>query len=285
MVKIFVGRLVDSVTKEKLESLFSPFGEVLDCVVLKNFAFVHMADKKDAERAIGELDKSDLEGQAINVEISVTKVASAAKLFVGNLAEGTKSSELHKLFQKHGTVIECEVIKNFAFVHMSRESQAREAISELNDYELNGNKIRVQMARQKGGGERSGGRGGRGDGYRGSQGYGHGGRYNPYGYDSYDMPRSRNYPPVDRMPLDGGMRRDAAFGARRGGPSYMRLLRQRAMLARRLMEQREYGDGYSGMGSRSGAYRDYADDLSAFDDGLGSLDSYGGGASAYGSYY
>lgn len=234
------------------------------------------------------LDKSDLEGQAINVEMSVTKVASAAKLFVGNLAEGTKSSELHKLFKRHGTVIECDVIKNYAFVHMSRESQAREAINELNDYELNGNKIRVQMARQRGGG--GSGRGGRGDGYGAPQGYGRSSRYNPYGYDNYDMPRSRNYPPVDRMSLGGGgggMRRDGAFGGRRGGTSYMRLLRQRALLARRLMNERDvagYGDGY-GMGSRGGAYGDFADDLTGFDDGLGSLDSYGGGASAYGSYY
>lgn len=41
-----------------------------------------------------ELDKSELEGQAINVEFSNTKVASASKLFVGNLAEGTKSHEV-----------------------------------------------------------------------------------------------------------------------------------------------------------------------------------------------
>lgn len=52
MVKIFVGRLVDSITAERLTEMFSKYGEVVDCEVKKNFGFVHMADKKEAEEAI-----------------------------------------------------------------------------------------------------------------------------------------------------------------------------------------------------------------------------------------
>ena len=57
--------------------------------------------------------------------------------------------QIHKLFKQHGTVIECDVVKNFAFVHMGKEAMAREAIEALNDTEFNGNKITVQMARAK----------------------------------------------------------------------------------------------------------------------------------------
>ena len=52
MVKIFVGRLNEEVTKEELEELFKAFGEVTDCSVLKNYGFVHMADLDEAKAAI-----------------------------------------------------------------------------------------------------------------------------------------------------------------------------------------------------------------------------------------
>ena len=95
------------------------------------------------------------------------------------------------------------------------------------------------------------------------------------------------------------MRRDLA--SRRGGASYMRLLRaERAMLARRLREG--YGDAYSrsslggasrlsrGLEASAAAYSDFAVDDFAdlpIEDGLfdgGALDRYGG-SSGYGSYY
>lgn len=52
MVKIFVGRLPESITKERLSDMFGAFGKVVDSHVLKNFGFVHMAVKEEAEEAI-----------------------------------------------------------------------------------------------------------------------------------------------------------------------------------------------------------------------------------------
>ena len=52
MVKIFVGRLSEDVTKAEIEDLFKAFGEVTDCVTLKNYGFVHMADLEEAKAAI-----------------------------------------------------------------------------------------------------------------------------------------------------------------------------------------------------------------------------------------
>ena len=52
MVKIFVGRLPEDVSKEQLEEMFKEFGEVMDCCVLKGYAFVHMTETDDAKNAI-----------------------------------------------------------------------------------------------------------------------------------------------------------------------------------------------------------------------------------------
>ncbi|XP_078491796.1 RNA-binding protein 4B-like [Ciona intestinalis] len=149
MVKIFVGRLPEDVKKSELEELFKAYGEITDCSILKNYGFVHMADLNDAKKAIAGLDKTDLKGNSINVELSTTKVQKASKIFVGNLPPETKSADIHKLFKKYGTVIECDVVKNYAFVHMGRENMARDAINGLNNTEFNGNKIGVQMARSQ----------------------------------------------------------------------------------------------------------------------------------------
>ena len=40
MVKLFVGNLADAVDSHVLRELFSQFVDVLECDVLKNFAFV-----------------------------------------------------------------------------------------------------------------------------------------------------------------------------------------------------------------------------------------------------
>jgi len=57
--------------------------------------------------------------------------------------------QIHKLFKKYGTVIECDVVKNYAFVHMAKESMARDAIDALNGTMVGENKIAVQMARPR----------------------------------------------------------------------------------------------------------------------------------------
>ena len=38
------------------------------------------------------------------------------KIFVGNVNENSSSSDLRALFEKHGEVVECDIIKNFGFV-------------------------------------------------------------------------------------------------------------------------------------------------------------------------
>lgn len=74
------------------------------------------------------------------------------KLFVGNLDESTKVSDIRTLFEKYavqGKIIECDVVKNYGFVHYQNESDAREAIANLNGYVINGNPIKVENAKSR----------------------------------------------------------------------------------------------------------------------------------------
>lgn len=50
------------------------------------------------------------------------------KLFVGNITEGFSSDELRGYFEAYGKVTECDVIGNYAFVHMETQDEADKAI-------------------------------------------------------------------------------------------------------------------------------------------------------------
>jgi RNA recognition motif-containing protein len=108
------------------------------------------------------------------------------KLYVGNLSYGTTEDAIQDLFSQAGTVTSVNVIKDretgrskgFAFVEMSSQSEAEQAINQLNGASLDGRELKVSIARPReerpGGGGRGGygNRGGnRGGGNRGG-GYG-----------------------------------------------------------------------------------------------------------------
>lgn len=74
-MKLYVGGLAYSVTDKELEALFAEQGEVVSAVVIKDrnsgdskgFGFVEMADVKDGQNAIKNLDGKELSGRAIVV--------------------------------------------------------------------------------------------------------------------------------------------------------------------------------------------------------------------------
>ncbi|CAF94319.1 unnamed protein product [Tetraodon nigroviridis] len=137
MVKIFVGNLPREANQEEIKALFTEYGTVTECAIIKNYAFVHMDDRKAATKAIKNLHLHKLHGTAINVEASHGKNPGAVKLHVANVEKGA-DDELRALFEEYGSVTECAVVKNFAFVHMSNSDEAMDAIKGLDNTEFQG---------------------------------------------------------------------------------------------------------------------------------------------------
>ncbi|MDI6694827.1 MAG: RNA-binding protein [Anaerolineales bacterium] len=102
------------------------------------------------------------------------------KLYVGNLSYSTTEDDLRSLFGQAGTVVSVSLIKDrdtgrskgFAFVEMGSQSEAEQAIKQLNGTRVGEREIKVNIARPPE--ERSysrfdargGGRGGSGGGNR-----------------------------------------------------------------------------------------------------------------------
>lgn len=118
---------------------------------------------------------------------------SNKKLYVGNLPFSLEDDDLAAIFSEVGTVASARVVldpqtnrkRGFGFVEMSSEEEAQKAVEVLNDRDVGGRPMRVDIARERerapreggGGGYRGGGDrrrnyGGGGGGHRGGGGYG-----------------------------------------------------------------------------------------------------------------
>lgn len=138
MVKLFIGNLPREATEQEIRSLFEQYGKVLECDIIKNYGFVHIEDKTAAEDAIRNLHHYKLHGVNINVEASKNKSKTSTKLHVGNISPTCTNQELRAKFEEYGPVIECDIVKDYAFVHMERAEDAVEAIRGLDNTEFQG---------------------------------------------------------------------------------------------------------------------------------------------------
>lgn len=96
----------------------------------------------------------------------------SSKVFVGGLSRDTGETTLQQLFAQAGEVVSVTMPtdrdtgqpRGFAFVEFSSGAEAEAAIDRLNGYELDGRKLRVNIAEEKrprmGGFDSSGGYGG-----------------------------------------------------------------------------------------------------------------------------
>lgn len=81
----------------------------------------------------------------------------STKLYVGNLPYSTTDEELRKLFSEHGNVESAVVIidkfsgrsRGFGFVEMSTEEEGNNAVNAMNEKEVDGRNLKVNVARPK----------------------------------------------------------------------------------------------------------------------------------------
>ncbi|KAI7897040.1 uncharacterized protein EV154DRAFT_541294 [Mucor mucedo] len=118
-----------------------------------------------------------------------------SKLYVGGLSWNTNDDTLRDAFSQYGQVEDSVVLRDretgrsrgFGFVTFSSAEEAKAATDAMNDQELDGRRIKVHSANERGGsgGGGGGGYGGGGGGYSGGGsrgGYGSGGGYGGGGY-------------------------------------------------------------------------------------------------------
>ncbi|XP_061091684.1 RNA-binding protein 14b isoform X1 [Conger conger] len=153
-VKLFVGNLALDTSQEELTAIFEPYGAVVSCSVLRQFAFVHLQGEGAAARAIKELNGREFRGRNLVVEESRGRPLHSTKVFVGNLSGMCTTEDLQELFQTFGKVLECDKVKarlsssaGYAFVHMESKEDALQAIEALHGTSFKGRPLSVELSK------------------------------------------------------------------------------------------------------------------------------------------
>ena len=178
--RLFVGGLPREIGTDELRDLFKAHGDMTDCVVLtddagvnRGFGFVTYADKSMADAAIKALDGHRINGRRIGVRDAdddkkkgrkERKEPEGLKLYVGNLPFSATQDHLKELVAAHATVNEVILAtgpggkaKGFGFVFIAEKDKGEAVVAAINNTELEGRKIKVDIAKAKGG--KGGGRG------------------------------------------------------------------------------------------------------------------------------
>lgn len=79
------------------------------------------------------------------------------KLLIRNLARTTTETQLQTLFESYGSVQYCTLVmdkksgesKGFGFIEMPKIGEAKIAMKNINNKEIDGNKVRVKKAEEK----------------------------------------------------------------------------------------------------------------------------------------
>lgn len=147
--KLFIGNIDEKTQPAELRPLFEKYGTVTECDVVKNYGFVHMENEQQGRDAIQNLNGYVVNGSPIKVEAAKSRRAPntpTTKIFVGNLTDKTRAPEVRELFGKYGAVVECDIVRNYGFVHLDCEGDVNDVIRELNGKNVDGQPLKVQVS-------------------------------------------------------------------------------------------------------------------------------------------
>ncbi|XP_030583299.1 DAZ-associated protein 1 isoform X2 [Archocentrus centrarchus] len=176
--KLFVGGLDWSTTQETLRNYFSQYGEVVDCVIMKDkttnqsrgFGFVKFKDP-NCVRTVLETKPHNLDGRNIDPkpctprgmqpEKSRTKEGwgskadsnKSKKIFVGGIPHNCGEPELRDYFNRFGVVTEVVMIydaekqrpRGFGFITFEAEQSVDQAVN-MHFHDIMGKKVEVKKA-------------------------------------------------------------------------------------------------------------------------------------------
>lgn len=174
---------IGSMLDEDLRDLFSKYGKINSCVVMKHpdgtskgFGFVSFEDPKSADRAVSELHEFNVNGQSLYVNRAQKKSErqmelkkryeqmkmerfnryQGVNLYVKNLDDSIDDDRLRKEFEAFGNITSVKVMvneekrsKGFGFVCFSAPDEATKAVTEMNGRIVGTKPLYVALAQRK----------------------------------------------------------------------------------------------------------------------------------------
>jgi polyadenylate-binding protein len=170
---IFIKNLDKNIDHKGLYDTFSAFGNILSCKIAvddknesKGYGFVHYETKEAAHEAIAKVnsmmlnDKKVFVGEFMSKRERHEKIGDQQKkfknVFVKNFGTEYDIEKLAEKFERFGEITSCVVMmddggksKGFGFVAFDTHEAAEKAVAEMDNQEMEGNKITVCRAQKK----------------------------------------------------------------------------------------------------------------------------------------
>lgn len=164
--KLFVGGLSWETTQEKLKEYFSRFGEVIDCVVMKNtatgrsrgFGFVSFKDIGCVAKVLSsgphEVDGRTIDPKVCNARSAQKKKAgNYPKVFLGGLPPNCTETDIRSFFSRYGRVMEVVLMydqekkktRGFGFLSFETEDSVKQVCAE-HFVTINGKQVECKHA-------------------------------------------------------------------------------------------------------------------------------------------
>lgn len=181
--KLFVGGLSWETTQENLQRYFSRYGEIVDCVVMKNnetgrsrgFGFVTFADPTIINMVL-QNGPHTLDGRTIDPKpcnprtLQKPRKGGGYKIFLGGLPSNVTETDLRTFFGRYGKVTEVVIMydqekkksRGFGFLSFEDEGSV-DCVTNERYINLNGKQVEIKKAEPRdgsGGYNKMGGAGG-----------------------------------------------------------------------------------------------------------------------------
>ncbi|GMG25578.1 unnamed protein product [Ambrosiozyma monospora] len=170
---IYIKNLHPAIDNKTLHDTFSAFGKILSCKIAtdehgnsKGFGFVHYESAESAQNAISNVNGMLLNDLEVFVGPHLGKKERQSKMkelienftnvYVKNISSEWGEEDLKKFFDGYGNLTSVFVSKDetgksrgFGFVNFENHNDAARAVEELNDKEIDGQKLYVGRAQKK----------------------------------------------------------------------------------------------------------------------------------------
>jgi len=180
---VFVKNFGEELGDEKLKEMFTKFGKITSYKIMaeeggknKGFGFVSFEDSEAAEKAVEELNGTEINGKSLFVGRAQKKAErqqelkkkfemlklerlnryQGVNLYVKNLDDSIDDEILRKEFSPYGTITSAKVMcceegrsKGFGFVCFSSPEEATKAVTEMNGRIIVAKPLYVALAQRK----------------------------------------------------------------------------------------------------------------------------------------